>query len=197
MLPIRRGRLPTPIAFVCDRELTQSDIIRLLTEERKKTSMPMVQKLTIAHHTAARLVAEGFSDIDVGIQCGRTAVRIRQLRDDPSFMELVAYYLENRTDAELEAGARLRTTLTDIAQLSAVEIRARLEDEAKMKEIPVSELRQLVATGADRTVAPPKTAVSAPTQPASITFNIGGAAGIKLKDAVQVGIKIIDNESQK
>lgn len=184
-----RGAAGAPLMFVIERPLVASDLWRLATEPAVRTAPPILQRLSAKHHRAARLLATGRSTVDVGLVCDYTPQRLRDLQRDPSFQELMAYYTGNLEDGELEDGQRLRTKILENAELATNEISNRLEDPAAVKEIPISELRQIAAHGLDRTVAPPKVADTSKAVPTQITFNIAGRGLNPVKpgdDAVDV-----------
>ena len=92
----------------------------------------------------------------------------------PAFTDLVSYYHDQVVVLEVEDAQRIQGKLTDIAEMAVDEILERVEDDNKRKMLPMGELRKLTELGADRTVAPPKTATDTPiAPPTTITFNIG------------------------
>src|SRR5438128_2358300 len=74
------------------REIQEEDFV-ILNSSRELTadSRPLV-KVRNTHHLAARSLAEGKKDVEVSLITGYTPARIGQLKDDPSFQELLAYY---------------------------------------------------------------------------------------------------------
>lgn len=55
------------------------------------------------------------------------------------------------------------------------ELKERLEDDAKLKALPIGEVRKIAEFAMDRTVAPPKAAPNTQAPPAAITINFGTA----------------------
>jgi hypothetical protein len=139
-------------------------------------------------------LANGKSVKETAVLVGRTAQRIGDLTRDPAFQELQAYYEAQRTDLDLDRAAAFQDTLVDIAELAAHEIQARLEDPAKLAQIPIGELRQVGAFGADRTIAPPKQAVTVSSPPTQITFNMG-TRDLRPKTITQDG-EVVEEEKQ-
>lgn len=174
-IPARQGRIALPIVMSVERELTDADIHRLVTQPIERSAAPPLQRLRAPHHAAARLVAAGKSAVEVGILVGRTPQRINDLKNDPAFKELVAYYADQISNSEIADEARLRHKLTTLAEDAVDELQERIENDESRKRLPASELRQIAELGLDRTVAPPKTANTTTSTPPQITFNIGGA----------------------
>lgn len=171
----RRGRSTAEaltIEFV--RPLTAADLVELGSTPAQKLGPPPLKKLGAIHQKAAQLVAAGHSDTEVALAVGRTPQRIRDLKVDPSFAELVAIYASEREERLADAQQRIDVGLINIAELSLDEITERLEDPARVAKMPTSELRQLLQMASDRTVAPPKVAQTQREAPTQITFNIAG-----------------------
>lgn len=172
-LPARGAVRGLPLTFEVEGELTAADIVSLAVEGARPVAPPMLQQIRAVHHAAARLCAQGRSDVEVALIVGRTAQRIRDLRLDPAFKHLVSVYAASVEDKAFEDSERLRGMLVDVAETAVIEIRDRVEDPARRSTIPIGELRQIATMGLDRTVAPPKTAVPSSLPPQQITFNIG------------------------
>lgn len=176
----RRGRPSRGlgIAFEVERELTALDLTTLASAPReeapRQSPAPPLQRITARHHHTARLVAAGVPAVEVALVVGLTAQRVRDLQLDPAFQELVAYYFSQKTEADIADEQRFQARLKHLAESAMIELDERLEDPAKRARIPVGELRQIAALGADRTVAPPKQAQGATVIPTQITFNIAG-----------------------
>ena len=113
LLPPRQGRIAAPIVMSVVRELTAEDVFRLASLPIERSAPPALQRLKAPHRTAARMIAGGASNTEVALAIGRTPQRIGDLQKDPTFMELVAFYADQVSEAELEDGARLRGRLAD------------------------------------------------------------------------------------
>lgn len=172
MIPAR-GRPALSLLLEVDRELTIQDLVNMATNPPPKVGPPMIQKITSIHHEIAACLARGMSDVEISVKVGRTPQRIHDLKIDPSFKDLMAFYQDQKTDKEIEHGGRVRTLLLDNAEIASMEISDRLNNPNIVKDIPIGELRQIAAHGFDRTVAPPKTAVPIQQVPTQITFNMG------------------------
>ena len=193
MIPVKSGRVAQPITLTAVRELSRADLLRLATEPSAPVAAPALQRLRAPHHAAARLLAAGKSAMEVAVIVGRTPQRIRDLQKDPTFQELVAYYADQITTADISDASRLNRKLNIIAESAAEEIIDRLSDPVRMERVPMSELRQLTEMGADRTTNPPKTAVPVSVAPQHITFNIAGTIDRKLASLPASAEKVIEH----
>lgn len=173
MLP-KRGRPGASLLMSVERELDAQDILNLAISPGPITGAPIIQKLRASHHAAARAVAEGKTHIEVALLTGYTAQRISDLaRNDPAFQGLVAFYQDQISVINVDDAQKAQLQYKDMMEAANEEIIRRLDDENEVKRIPIGELRQISALGADRTVAPPRTAVAPTPQIPTITFNIG------------------------
>lgn len=167
----RHGAVST-LSLEIIRELSTEDLVELA--DKPPTSVGMVQALKESHHRQAQLIARGiYTDVTVARFCGVTPQRIYQLKKDPAFAVLVEHYRSQATEASIEASERVQSKLVVAGEAALDEINSRLEDEEKLKELPVGELRKIVEMAADRTVAPPKNSVPITNIPANITLNFG------------------------
>lgn len=83
----RRGSPALPPTFV--REMTPADVQHVLTTAAPRQQL---QRIRHTHHLAARLLAEGRSNVEVADIVALSPVRICQLKNDPAFQELVEHY---------------------------------------------------------------------------------------------------------
>lgn len=167
-----RGALAAPLVLEVVRELVDSDLKDLLNSPN--IDVPVLKKLRAIHHRQAALLAEGKTNNEVAAICGTTAQRIVQLKQDPTFKELVGYYQDQIITMQLEDSARVRDKLVDLGEMAVDELRDRLEDEGKRNAMPTGEIRQVAQMALDRTVAPPKSTTNITTTPAVITLDFGG-----------------------
>lgn len=84
-----------------------------------------VKRLREKHHRLARALALGQTPTEAGLCCGYTPARVHQLKADPSFQELLAYYAAKEELVFESVVEKLR----DVAELALGEIATRLEDE--------------------------------------------------------------------
>lgn len=179
-----RGRgVGSTLVLELVRPLTPEDLIAAASQPAVKSSPPPLKTLKSVHQQAARLLAAGYSDLEVATAVNRTPQRIRDLKIDPAFANLVEVY-RNEVDSKLaDANERGANLMAEIFEQAATEIRDRLDDDAKRGNVPLSELRQLTQMAADRSVAPPKVAQTAQAVPTQITFNIAGRGLTPPEDA--------------
>jgi hypothetical protein len=173
MLP-KRGRPPVVFMMTVEQELRSEDLFKLeVMNDHPLTAPPVIQRLREIHHRAACEVASGKTMTEVAIATGRSPARIMDLCRDPAFKELISYYRTQIEEVDISLAALAMQDYKDINDLARGELIKRLEDPAKMGEIPVDELRHLMITTGDRTTMPPKIATPGATIPVKITFNMG------------------------
>jgi hypothetical protein len=161
------------LLMIVERELSADDLMRLAATPPRADYVPAVKRLSQRHHRQAQLIAEGYKLREVAAIVGSTPERLTQLQRDPSFMELVAFYGDQRMTVALETGARVRGNLEETLVATSEEIRRRTTDPEQVKHMPISELRQIATFAADRTVAPPKVSQPIAAAPTSITLSFG------------------------
>lgn len=172
-----RGRATGGCELHYVRDLTQEDIELLLTSPAVPATPRPLQTLRAAHHQVARLVAEGQSDVVISSITGRTPASVWQLKQDPTFQQLVAYYSEQVGEQFLDAQKQIAAL-----GMTAVEIiQERLEDPEIAKGIPTSVLMKIAESALDRSIAPNKGRTNGGTQPAgqipSVAINVRFGSG--------------------
>ena len=179
-----RGAIST-LSLEVERELTEEDLVEL--RFFPDNSPPPLKTISARHRRTAMMVAEGKLDIHVADALGYTPARVRQLKQDPSFRELVAYYTDQIHEGSLGDEVRFQEKLRSAGEQALDELNDRLEDPNRIKGIATAELRNIVTVAADRTVAPPKAIANAPMAPAHITLNFGTKLTPKEKIISQTG----------
>lgn len=161
-----------PLLIETGRELTEDDIHAL---ELAPTNVIFpIKHVRAIHHRQAQLVALGRPDNEIAAIVGTSVGRIRDLRTNPAFADLVSYYTEQQLEVDFETHLRVQGKIVDILELTVNEIGDRLEDEGQIKRIPIGQLRQLAEFAADRTIAPPRaTQQGSTTPPTKIELNFG------------------------
>jgi hypothetical protein len=106
-------------------------------------SRPLV-KVRNTHHLAARSLAEGKKDVEVSLITGYTPARIGQLKDDPSFQELLAYYKSQVESKWLSVQERLASIGLAVSE----EMMSRFEEDPS--RFSNEELRRWFETTMDR-----------------------------------------------
>ena len=144
---VRRGRPPKTAYGDVIRSLTEDDLA-LLKQERGVRPQP-IKALREAHHSIARLIAEGRPNYEVASLTGYSQSRISILKVDPAFQELVEHYrgrVEELRDFDFEAGA---------ARAKAIRDRVFDEIEDRLEDAPHTfcnaDLRDLAKDFMDRT----------------------------------------------
>lgn len=155
------------LTLEAERELQVEDLEQL--QHKPRTGL-VLQTLTVRHRRTAMLVAQGRKDHEVADLLDYTPARVAQLKEDPSFKELVAYYYDQIHEESLQDEKRFQQKLRLAGEQALNELNNRLDQ--KVEEINTSELRQIIIMAADRTVAPPK-AANQPPVPQTITLNLG------------------------
>jgi hypothetical protein len=80
-----------------------------------------LKKIRDVHHQAARAMATGGSNMEVGAVVGMSAQRINELRHDPAFQELLAHYREE--NAEIWRNVRERASQLGITASEVIQER--------------------------------------------------------------------------
>lgn len=161
-----------PLFIEPSRELTEADLVAF-SRAPTQAIFP-IKHVRAIHHRQAQLVALGRADNEVAAVCGTSSARVRSLRTNPAFADLVAYYAEQQIELDYETHLRIQGKLVDILELTTNEIQERLEDDAKRAAMRTQELRQLAEFAADRTIAPPRaTQQGNVTPPTKIQLNFG------------------------
>ena len=106
--------------------------------------MPLIKRVRQAHHRIAQLLASGVPAVDVSRIVGMTPDRIRQLKDDPAFAELLTHYKAEVADEWMDFVTASKNLSLDIVE----EMSHRLE--TAPESIPFSALNEALKTVADR-----------------------------------------------
>lgn len=138
------GRPRKRIEYEVLGELTLEDLEGLGVEKGLKSLSP-VKRISDRHHALARCIASGVTDFEASVVTGYCLGRIRGLKQDPAFKELVTFY----RGAVIEKFADLHERLAGLAVDAADLLRDRMEDSPE--EISTGQLTELVKMGADRT----------------------------------------------
>lgn len=110
-----------------------------------------LERVTNRHHSLARMIASGVSQVECARITGYQPAWISTLKTDPAFQELVEFYKNKADEQYVDTHVKLAAISSEAADL----IVDRLEEHGS--EIPLSELRELVKLGADRTGFGPAT----------------------------------------
>jgi len=139
------GRAIESLPEITDiREVTRAD----LTHLQAPRPQGHIQSLKDSHHRVARAVASGMSNREVAETCGMSYNRVSQLKDDPSFIELVAHYRTMLTEEWRETA----DPVTDYMRSNALKAEQLISDrlDKAMEEDETIPLSQLVQVTSDR-----------------------------------------------
>jgi hypothetical protein len=162
----KRGRPKGPgLSFEFVRDLAPEDLRRAAEAPKGQSLAPLAQ-LRHRHHLLARLIAQSVPLVKVAAISGYTLARIQQLKNDPTFKELLAYYSEVTDEIDFAAQTRLR----DLGIAAADELHERLEE--KPKSFSQRELIELMTATLDRSGATPRPGQQAGGTSGPLTINI-------------------------
>lgn len=142
--PRTRGNVTRPVAAEFLRELTPADIEQL--SEHRGSTPPAITRLRDSHHSLAMALADGLSEGLAAEVAGYSVSRVSILKADPTFVELIEHYRNEKT----------RPEMTDLAKRMLVLGRDSVDElQRRLEETPDSfengDLLQIVAKTADRT----------------------------------------------
>lgn len=174
------GKAPSPISFEFLRPLDEGDLELIERGETGALRKPL-RAIRAAHHEVAKLVAQNYTNVEISARTGRSPTSVQQLRRDPAFKELVAFYANEAREIEVDV-------LRQAKNLSAgaiAEIQQRLEESPE--QFSVEDLTKLAEKLMDRTGhGPTKTIQRLDTADAIKRL-------IERKQAAQAG-KVIERE---
>lgn len=156
------------------RPLTAADLAGL---EREPVAGNKVKKLRGSHHRIALLLAAGYRDGEVADMVGYSTTRIAQLKHDPAFADLMAYYqneVDENTREELDVyysiaiQNRIKTARMIGDKLDAIE-------DAGLDTVSLRELVTVHSDFADRTGYPKR----------SVAVNVNVDFAAQLEKAVK------------
>lgn len=135
----KRGRAPTML-----REIQAEDLPRLQAAPKAVLQKGPLARVRTTHHLAAREIASGKDLVEVSYITGYTTQRLVQLKNDPAFQELLAYYGSQQEAKWLNVQERLATLGVAVVE----EMQHRLE--TVPDKITDGELRKWAETLLDR-----------------------------------------------
>lgn len=137
------GRRSKEVGVEVLRELEPSDAEQAQAE--RGSTAPNLKKLRDRHHALAKALATGTPEGDAAIMCGYSPSRVSILKDDPAFVELVAFYRKGQE----EQYYGIHEKLAGVAGDALDELSERLEE--KPEDFTPGQLMDLAKLGADRT----------------------------------------------
>ena len=146
MAPASRGRKRSDVQGSVTRELESDDIQKLhgLSFGALGTVVAPLKRLKHSHHGLARLVADGVREAEISAVTGYSLSYISNIKKFPDFIELVAYYNEQKQEVYLDVHQRLSSLSMDALD----ELQGRLADDAE--RFDNRELKEIAEMGLDR-----------------------------------------------
>lgn len=142
LLPRRQG-LERPLSWFVVRVLEPADLPDLMKAGALSPvgAMKPIGAIRTQHHLIAQLMAEGKSNIEIGLISGYTPQHISNMRADPAFKELLAHYMAMREKVFVDVLERMKT----LGVMSLDELQQRMVDEPeKFKSRELMEMVQLL-----------------------------------------------------
>jgi hypothetical protein len=146
MAPASRGRKPSGVQGSVTRELEPADIQKLhgLSFGALGSVAAPLKRLKHSHHGLARLVADGVREAEISSVTGYSLTYISTIKKSPDFVELVAYYAEQKREVYLDVHQRLSSLSMDAVD----ELQGRLADDPE--RFDNRELKEIAEMGLDR-----------------------------------------------
>jgi len=177
ILQPRLGGPPTPIRVEVVRALTEMDIINTQGLTLPAKPPAPIAEVTQQHHSLARLLADGLTVVEVSRIAGISTKRIKLLKDDPAFRELIEHYTETKTVVYLD----VHQQLADVAGEAISEIANRLADPERRTKMADSTLIRIAESGLDRTGWGPSKTVKVGDDSSSLISKLKEAADAERK----------------
>jgi len=140
------GRKPKDIFVSYDRDLSEDEVMMLL--EPAAIQPGTLKEIRQSHHGLARLIAVGTPAVDIAAITGFSVSRISVLKSDPTFAQLLAYYIAMEAEAYAGARADVHQRLQDLTIDTMETLHQKVLE--KGDTMSVKELAQIVELGTDR-----------------------------------------------
>lgn len=129
------------------RPLRPADLVQVVATKRPSTGRPesAVKRLSARHRLAARLIAEGKSNIEVANICGYTPQNIVILKQAPAMQDLIKHFQEEADVVYRSVNERLSEVAGEALDLLMDKI------ENDPEAVSLNQAIELVKLGADRT----------------------------------------------
>lgn len=152
------------------RSLTASELTSLSLDPRPPSPPPApISTLRATHHRMAQLDAMDTPIVTIARLCGTSTDRVRQLRDDPAYRELLAHYRKE----DSEEWADIQRLMADLSGDFLGKLRELLETQPD--RFSPSTILEAVKVLADRTGHAPISR--------SVSVNVNSEAGDRLSEA--------------
>lgn len=145
------------VSAVVVRELLEADLEKITPGSTASggSGGESIKRLRDSHHGLARILAGGVSPVEASAITGFSLSNIFTLKGDPAFQELLSFYENEAATEAIDLRERLKTLALDVSQI----IQERLIENPD--SFSNAELRQFLATLADRTGVGPSSTVHA------------------------------------
>ena len=174
----RRGNVSTPPTLL--RPIAEDDLPMILASPAPPPAEQPIKRLRHTHHLAARCMAEGRSLVETSHITGYTPARLGQLKNDPTFQELMQHYKDLTDGQWLNVHERLAALGIAITE----EIQQRLDENPE--SFTVEELRRWAETALDRGGFGPSKTQNLNVKSQTATLHLIQ----QIKDEVQDGTKV-------
>ena len=179
----RRGQAKASPSVV--REIAPEDLPKILASPAAPPAERPVLRIRHQHHMVAKLLAEGRSLVEVGQITGYTPARIGQLKNDPSFQELLEHYKSQATEKWLNVHERVAALGISITE----ELQERLEN--CPEDFSNEELRKLAESLLDRSGFGPSSKKEVSVRSHSVTLTL--VEQIKSEAATRRQVKMLEH----
>lgn len=153
-MAVRQHKPQQPIEIFSIRSATVHDMADIAGHGPQTR----ITQLRDAHHLLARFLAAGLTQKEAAYHAGYTAMRVSQLRDDPTFQELVELYRAQDNEKWLTARDHFYDRVVSVRNKALRQIEDQLDEADELNEkVPIARLRELTEMGSDRTGYPKKT----------------------------------------
>lgn len=181
----RRGRPRSAPAPTILREIGPEDEVELRGEREAAQQRPL-EKVRHTHHLAARELALGRRVVDVAAVTGYTPQRISDLKNDPTFQELVSHYQTQHDERRLNVQERLESLGVALTE----EVLERLD--AAPESFSNEELRRWAETALDRAGHGPQATRTLNVNSRSVSLSL--IERIKAEAADESAVKLLGSD---
>lgn len=133
----RGGKRKSQVQGRIVRSLGEGDLEALVAAPPVGSQHNRLIQVKAAHHNLAQLMAKGVDDVEISLITGYSGSYLSNLKNDPAFKELLAYYGEQKEIVFADAVKRLAAL--GIATIEELQLRLESEPEKWTKQ----ELMQL------------------------------------------------------
>lgn len=138
--------------------LTRADIKMLAVKEGRPDDAPigLLKRLSNRHHALAQALAKGMTNWEAGLAAGYDENYVAILKADPTFANLVTFYIEKNSHDDQDLADLNRAAAKEFLH----EMLDRLEDPAERKKLTFNQVLQGMTITGDRAGLAPATNVN-------------------------------------